>query len=57
MSEKEYWHNQSKSFDASAAYYDRYRPGYPEQLITDILAKTGVDKDARILEIGAGNPV
>jgi len=53
--DKEFWKEQSKKFDASADYYDRYRPGYPEGLIYCILMETNLPPTAKILEIGAGS--
>ncbi len=52
---KEYWVNQSMSFDKSSDYYDNFRPSYPEKLINDIVNKTGVNSKSAILEIGAGS--
>jgi SAM-dependent methyltransferase len=40
-------------FGEAADLYDRARPGYPQQLVADVVAFAGVD-DPRILEIGAG---
>lgn len=37
-----------------AAIYEEVRPGYPEQLINDIVDKIGIKPDHRLLEIGAG---
>jgi SAM-dependent methyltransferase len=42
------------TFDSAAELYARARPGYPEQLYTDLLAITGLDPPARLLEIGPG---
>jgi SAM-dependent methyltransferase len=39
------------SFDAKAEQYDEARPGYPDALFRDVLARTGA---RRILEVGAG---
>ncbi len=41
------------SFDAVAEHYERGRPGYPDDLIEDVLALAGLNQP-RILEIGAG---
>lgn len=46
--------NRSESFDKMAALYDKIRPAYPEQLIKDIISKTQLTSNARLLEIGAG---
>src|SRR3954454_7614859 len=40
----------AESFGAVAANYDRYRPGYPETLIDDLLALRPTD----VLDIGCG---
>src|SRR3954468_6291182 len=37
----------AQSFGTGAEQYDRYRPGYPDALLDDVLAP-------RILEVGAG---
>lgn len=34
--------------------YDEIRPSYPEELIEDLITKTKINKDAKLLEIGAG---
>jgi SAM-dependent methyltransferase len=44
----------SESFNGVADLYDRYRPGYPAELIEDILRISGIQPDGRILEIGSG---
>jgi SAM-dependent methyltransferase len=51
----DYWIQQSKSFDKSATYYDKYRPSYPQELVTDIISRTKVNSESKILEIGAGS--
>jgi len=43
-----------KSFDLAAERYDASRPKYPEWLIKDLVAKTGLDENSRILEVGPG---
>lgn len=42
------------SFDGAAGDYDAVRPGYPEALVEDVIALSGLPADARILEIGCG---
>ena len=37
-----------------AATYEEIRPSYPEELIEDIILKTGIQFSDRLLEIGAG---
>jgi SAM-dependent methyltransferase len=42
------------SFGAVAAQYDEARPGYPEKLVEDVFAYSGIASGGRALEIGAG---
>lgn len=42
-----------RRFGAAAAAYERYRPGYPDELVSDVLAYAGRPV-RRALEIGAG---
>jgi SAM-dependent methyltransferase len=42
------------TFNQSARDYDAVRPGYPEQLIEDIVALSAIPASGRILEIGCG---
>jgi len=42
------------SFDRSAELYDTARPSYPEALVDEALARSGIPAGGRILEIGAG---
>jgi len=48
------WKKDSQSFDGIAELYDIYRPGYPRELIEDIIRISGVQPTDRILEIGSG---
>ena len=41
-------------FDQAAPDYDEVRPGYPEELIEDIILISGIPKGGSILEIGCG---
>jgi SAM-dependent methyltransferase len=41
-------------FDRSAADYDAVRPGYPRELIKDLLRLSGVPESGAILEVGCG---
>jgi len=41
-------------FDEVPDLYDRVRPGYPPELIADLVAITGLSRDGRILEVGCG---
>src|SRR3712207_5907464 len=42
------------TFDGAALLYDRVRPGYPEELFDDVVARTGLPRGGRVLEIGCG---
>jgi SAM-dependent methyltransferase len=50
----EVWHARARSFGARAAQYDDARPGYPEQLVDEILAFGDHGSGSRALEVGAG---
>ena len=43
------------SFDEVAELYDEARPGYPEQLVADVLTLSEISPEGRILEIGCGS--
>ncbi|HUS78547.1 MAG TPA: class I SAM-dependent methyltransferase [Patescibacteria group bacterium] len=42
------------SFDEAARDYDEVRPGYPEELVEDVIALSGIPDGGRILEVGCG---
>jgi len=42
------------SFDRKAELYDAARPSYPEAIVDETIARSGIPPDGRILEIGAG---
>jgi SAM-dependent methyltransferase len=42
------------TFDQVAELYDRLRPGYPDQLVEDVVMLSGIPELGRILEIGCG---
>jgi SAM-dependent methyltransferase len=42
------------TFEEVAELYDEVRPSYPEELVEDALALSGIPADGRILEIGCG---
>ena len=48
------WKVESESFDSVAELYDIYRPGYPSDLIDDIISLTGIGPEGKLLEIGCG---
>jgi ubiquinone/menaquinone biosynthesis C-methylase UbiE len=41
-------------FVSTAHYYARYRPGYPETFFRHIIARFGLDRTARVLDLGCG---
>lgn len=41
-------------FDDGAALYDAVRPGYPDELIEDVVSLSGMPEGGRVLEIGCG---
>jgi len=43
-----------KIFDEMARVYDEVRPGYPDELIEDVISISGIPVGGRILEIGCG---
>jgi SAM-dependent methyltransferase len=48
------WERQRRSFERTAAEYDRYRPTYPPAIFEEIEAYADLAPDDRILEFGAG---
>jgi len=42
------------TFDTAAGSYDRYRPGYPEELYRAISGYIPIDSRSRVLEVGIG---
>lgn len=42
------------TFNSVAPLYDEMRPGYPDELIEDVLALSGISPHGKILEIGCG---
>jgi SAM-dependent methyltransferase len=43
-----------ESFDAAAADYARYRTGYPDEVVDDVVAAARLHSGSRVLEIGCG---
>ncbi|BCJ62589.1 methyltransferase type 11 [Micromonospora endophytica] len=41
-------------FEEVPELYDRVRPGYPDELFTDLVTVTGLDERASVLEVGCG---
>lgn len=46
---------ESEMFDKAAEYYDKFRPGYPKEIIETLVTNTQLSKDSTTLEIGAGS--
>src|SRR5574341_242905 len=44
-----------ESFDEVAELYDKARPGYPHQLVDDLLELSDLGEGHRVLEIGSGS--
>ena len=44
----------TQRFSSRVADYRRYRPGYPPQLVDDLLASAALPKDATVADIGSG---
>ena len=42
------------TFDTVASVYDEVRPGYPDELATDVLDLSGMDRSGKVLEVGCG---
>lgn len=42
------------TFNTAATLYEEVRPGYPEELIQDVIDLSGLEDHSRILEIGCG---
>ncbi len=42
------------TFNTAATLYEEVRPGYPEELIQDVIGLSGLRSHSRILEIGCG---
>ena len=51
------WKAESRRFDAVARMYDQYRPSYPDEVIEQIIADSGLPEYGRILEIGCGTGI
>src|SRR3954466_4385062 len=41
-------------FDEVPELYDRVRPGYPDELFTDLASSTGMGAGTSVLEVGCG---
>jgi SAM-dependent methyltransferase len=43
------------AFDSVAPRYARYRPGYPSEVVADLVARADIHAGSRVLEIGCGS--
>jgi SAM-dependent methyltransferase len=43
-----------ETFDSAALEYEAIRPGYPSELIEDVIALSGIPQEGQALEIGCG---
>ena len=48
-------YKESEMFNQAAEYYDKYRPGYPEEIIDSLISVTGISNGSDLLEIGCGS--
>ena len=49
------FYKESEMFNQAAEYYDKYRPGYPEEIIDSLISVTGISDKSDLLEIGCGS--
>ena len=49
------FHKESEMFNQAAEYYDKYRPGYPQEIIDSLISVTGITEGSDLLEIGCGS--
>lgn len=54
MAHDEITQRRARSFDSLAEDYDTYRPGYPEELVIEVVDYAGRAVEHGVLEIGAG---
>lgn len=47
----------AQSYDIVAAAYDRVRPSYPDEVLDDLVALSGLPTRGRILELGCGSGI
>ncbi len=48
-------YKESEMFTHAAEYYDKYRPGYPQEIIDSLISVTGISECSDLLEIGCGS--
>lgn len=49
------FHKESEMFNQAAEYYDKYRPGYPQEIIDSLISVTEITECSDLLEIGCGS--
>ena len=47
-------HARARAFDAWAGEYDRFRPGYPDELFDDIRDRLALSERPQVVDLGAG---
>jgi protein-L-isoaspartate O-methyltransferase len=52
---EDFYRKESEMFNLAADYYDRYRPGYPNEIIQTLIGETAIGEQSVLLEIGAGS--
>ena len=48
-------YKENERFNQSAGYYDKYRPGYPEEIIDSLISVMEISYGSELLEIGCGS--
>ena len=46
--------NLKTTFNTDAVLYEEIRPGYPEELISDVVDLSGIEHSSKVLEVGCG---
>ena len=46
--------NLKTTFNTAATLYEEIRPGYPEELISDVVDLSGIEHSSKVLEVGCG---
>ena len=46
--------NLKTTFNTDATLYEEIRPGYPEELISDVVDLSGIEHSSKVLEVGCG---
>lgn len=49
------WKKESEMFNQAAAYYDKFRPSYPDEIIDKLIKETKIHNGSNLIEIGSGS--